>query len=181
MDGSAPSPPASPRSVSDSGDGEIKEARLRFRLRPRSNILPELTVDHSGVVANSSGLTLQATNPANFILDTLRYRQKRHISAGKSLDAADGLLRLYTRLTTLKGGRYQRESRAEGKLARVLDHVAFTDKTVGPEWDQWIMPRVLRDPRAFRGIVGVLEEDTVGDEGVDPGATELDFGELGPR
>eukprot|EP01047_Picozoa_sp_COSAG01_P027761 COSAG01_NODE_1841_length_9077_cov_3.062709_2_plen_2431_part_00 len=144
-----------------SGDEGTQEARLRFRLRPRPGCLPGLVVNQSGTVANFSGLTLQATNPANFMWDTIRSRRTRQIMVGASTEAADGLDRLYRRLATLKGGRHQRQLRAEGKLARVLEHVLLTDQRVDSDW-HWLTP-VLTGVRSNHtsgggGFVRVAED-----------------------
>jgi hypothetical protein len=93
--------------------------------------------------------------------DTIRSRRTRQIMVGASTEATDGLDRLYRRLATLKGGRHQRQLRAEGKLARVLEHVLLTDQRVDSDW-QWLTP-VLTGVRSNHtsgggGFVRVAED-----------------------
>ena len=129
--------------------------RLRFRLRQYEKY-PRLDVSTAGAVTNFMGLSLQATNPANFMWDTIYKRSERQISCSE--ESAMGLLRLYDSLSSLKERHHFQSGgtmRTPGPLAAVLENVQFTDRmdtirdnaAAGQEWAWTAAVRFLHRAR----------------------------------
>jgi hypothetical protein len=124
--------------------------RLRFRLRQYEKY-PRLDVSTTGAVTNFMGLSLQATNPANFMWDTIYKRSERQITCTE--ENAMELLTLYDSLASLKERHhFQSGGRTPGPLAAVLENVLFTDHTdtfddnvAGQEWT-WAADAALGSP-----------------------------------
>ena len=107
-------------------DRKAHMPRLRFRLRQYEKY-PRLDVSTTGAVTNFMGLSLQATNPANFMWDTIYKRSERQITCTE--ENAMDLLRLYDSLVSLKERHHvQSGGRTPGPLAAILENVQFTDR-----------------------------------------------------